>query len=255
MSNIVKAQNLLSQSETEFSLALSEPRFLTMELPEINRYAYEIVMESAKRIGQNDLDEGIFKVAVDDLVEALQGSLKQMTVKEIKLAIKTQSRIDKSFSISSRVIFEWVNTWRTTKKLEIQRAINIKQKNLPPPPAKELTKEQKVNSIQNEFKRHTDGLKVRIKVYAHLEQFGFVITSEMKFNAIDKAIPKLIRETNDMRNEWIKSQVLSRLKELKECDPKKPIAIVIAEAQRIIITDFFNDCMSELEEPKDRLKL
>jgi hypothetical protein len=241
MREISKYHGELTMSENELVIALNEKRFVDKSPELLKMEAAKIFNECTKRVGQIEVDSGILEVAVEDLVYAFQHELKQMTIGEIRLAIRTQSKIDKSYSISSRVIFDWINTWKATKKLELQKAISIKSKRLIAEPEKKFTKEQMLSSVQNQFKRYQEGLKVMTNTYTYLEVLGVVTSNEKKFSAIDKAIIILTDETKANKNSMVAPYVKARLKEIAECDPRKPTALVINKAQELIIMDLFKE--------------
>ena len=75
--------------------------------------------------------------------------------------------------------------------------------------------------------------------YTYLTSLGVIISNEKKFAAIDKAIIILLEETRSNENSMVAPYVKSRLKEINECDPNKPTALVINKAQELLIMDLF----------------
>jgi len=242
MNNLVrKPESLLTQNESELLQALKEQRFVDMSPEAIKGNAFKIVSDAAARIGQSNVAENILKVAMEDLEYSLNRELKQMTMSEIQIAIRTQSKLEKTYSISSRVIFDWVNTWRQTAKLELQKNISIKAKrdktDLPP---RVLSKEEKLNAIEREFIRWSNGERPFTKVYVYLSVFGWLTSDENKPKIFEQAVKELTLETRENTNQMTKPYRDQRLGELKDAKNEPGLAkYILNRCMEIAIRELF----------------
>ncbi len=250
-----KPESTLSISETELMQALKETRFIDMSPELIANNALIIVTECANRIGQIEISEGIIQVAVEDLKEAFTKELKQMTLSEVKLAVKTQSKIDKSFSISSRVIFDWINTWRQTKKLELNKSIAIKNKRQGEETPKEFSKEEKRQSVKNAFDRFKEGISVSSITYDHLKALGHRLPDNKREAVFNKAKQELIDETAEQRNALNIVYIKSRLAEIKaDTLTRIKSPAVSSRIKRLAAHHIFNECIEMDMDILDLLK-
>ncbi len=250
-----KPESTLSISETKLVQALKEKRFIDMSPELIANNALIIVTECANRIGQIEISEGIIKVAVEDLKEAFTKELKQMTLGEVKLAVKTQSKIDKSFSISSRVIFDWINTWRQTKKLELNKSIAIKNKRQGEEAPKEFSKEEKRQSVKKAFDRFKDGISVSSITYDHLKSLGHRLPEGERESIFNKAKKELLAETSESRNGLNGVQVNNRLDQINKCTLECVSSPAMASRiKRLCAQHIFNECIEMDMDILDLLK-
>ena len=241
---IKKPESTLSISENELVQALTEKRFVDMSPELIAKNALLIVTECANRIGQIEISEGIIQIAVEDLKESFTKEYKQMTLSEVKIAVKTQSKLDKTFSISSRVIFDWINTWRQGKKLELQKSIAIKSKREGKQMPKEFTDQQKKESIVKAFARFKEGVNCHSITYDHLKALGHRLPNDQREQIFNKAKEELINETMEQRNALNGVYIKTRLKEIK-ADTLTSIEspAVFSRVKRLAAHYIFNQCL------------
>ena len=194
-----------------------------------------------------------------DLHQALQNEFKNMTVEEVQLAIKHGiDETEKLYTLNSKVLRGFVKTWKNTKKLELNKAIAIKnKKQIAPAEVKTYNPEEQIAALEEQFSRYTKQQEIYVFVYPFLENFGKTFTPEEKFAEIEKAVPFLIRKTHESATPMIMFQVKARIKELEASTPQKPHIAVINQAQRQLLEGVFEYCMSEcleIEEYFEELK-
>jgi len=257
MSNIIKRpESILSISENELVEALKETRFVDQSPERIRTEAVRIFKESCSRVGQLEVDEGILSVAVDDMVYSFQHELKQMTLGEVAIAIRSQSKVKESYSINSRVIFGWINTWRQTNKLQLQKQIAIKASRTKPEVHPELTSQQKIDNVTQQFKRYLEGAKVLTFIYPYLDEFEANLDTKNRFEILDEAIRELESETREAQGGLIARFRKQRLEELKaaKTDPSKSPEYVINRAKELTIKRIFENWKEFEQTPEQMLK-
>lgn len=250
---IKKSESNLTIAETELVEALKEPRFVDMSPELISKNALLIVTECANRVGQIEISEGIVQVAVEDLKEAFTKELKQMTFSEVKLAVKTQSKLDNSFSISSRVIFDWINTWRQTKKLELQKAIKQKKKyNKDIGPKLELTREEKIKLLELSFERFKNKERINPNSYDYLKDLGLPLPENERQRIFDKARKELIQECEEQLTGFGDTFIRNRIKEIKS-DTLNHITspAMASRIKKLCAKYIFKDCIDMDMDIKD----
>lgn len=246
MSELAKYKGGLTISETELITALHEERFINKSPELLKMESAKLFNECTKRAGQIEVDAGIFEVAVNDLVYSFQHELKQMTLGEVRLAVKTQSKLTPAFSISSRVIFDWINTWKSTKKIELNKSIAIKNKRETIEAPKEYTKEEKRKSIVKAFEAYLRGVDPSSYIYTYLKDFNLLNDVKMIWQKVDKACELYEWETRQNENHLIVKVKKARLEEIKSVKDRSCKAVpgyIQNRAEKLIIKQIFDDAI------------
>lgn len=258
MSKIIKrSEPILTEGEKKLINALSFPMLKDLSPSAKDAANIMLIANVYANVNEKNPEPAVEAKMLSDLRELMDTEFKAMRVNEIRIALDWGSDNWDGHGVSSKLIKSWIRSWRRTKKLELQKSIALKSKS-EVKEVPELTKKQKIYSINHEFERYRNRKPIRAKIYPYMEEFGMVVTPIMKYMAIDIAIPKLKLEAKDfdkstaldlkMRkdaNEMLEHHSKMRIKELQNCDKTKPIPIVVSEAQKIIIRNFFDMCMNE----------
>jgi hypothetical protein len=254
----------LTFEENALIVAKSATKFIDLSSNLKAAKAMDLITDAIDRCGTKQADGGITQRAIKDLANAFESNLQHSTPEEIELALVTgQQNHPDQFSISSRVIFQWIKEFREVKKLELNKSIEIKRKNLPDPLAEEPTPEESLATVEVQFQIYLKLGVAQVFTYNNLEMLGVEFTDEEKFDQMRKAKPRLIQETRESARPLIMFQIKARIKELEESptpeeykkDPKKkPVAAIIAESKRQLVIKFFNLCMEECCTPKDMIE-
>ncbi len=252
-----KISNLsnLTLEENQLMIAKTATKFVDLSNEMKAGKCIDLVTDAVERSGTKQPDPKIMQRAIKDLAEAFETNLKHSTPEEIALALKIgQQNHPDQFSISSRVIFQWIKEFREGKKLELNKSIRIKAARVTEEKRPDPTPEEMIKLIEAQFDLFVKTNDVYAFTYENLGKLGVSFTNEEKFEEIRKAKPKLIQETYEGATPMIMFQVKARVKELQSSTEKKPCAAIISEAQKQLVSKFFNQCMEELISPTEMIE-
>ena len=255
MSNIVKKpETILTRSEQQLQTALMQPKLMDLSPQQKEASMLKLIAAVFANVNEKSPSEMVFLKMKADLLELMETEFKAMRVDEIKIALDWGSDNWEGHGISSKLIKGWIRTWRQTKKLEIQKSIAIKSKrDKKDSPPRELTKEEKLQSIQRQFERHLSGLKPFTSIFVYLKVFGWLTSDEDKPRIFDKAIKQLTQETKENENRMAKPFRDQRLRELSEAKNERGLAkYILNRCHEIAIIELFNG-MVEMETTPEEL--
>lgn len=259
MSNIIRRpESILTRAEQQLTDALLQPKLMDLSPQQKDAANVALIGGVYANVNEKNPDAAVLMKMKSDLRELMDTEFKAMRIEEIKIALDYGSDNWDGHGVSSKLIKNWIRTWRQTKKLEIQRAIIIKNKRTMIEEPKEYTNKQKLESIQNQFKVHLRRQTVSTFIYPYLKGFNLLNDVKMIWAKVDLACDQYQKETKENKNQLlanVRKVRFAEIKAVKERKHKEIPTYIRNRAERLVIEQVFNDMVAMDQTPETIIEL
>lgn len=171
---------------------------LWKDLPEPirNGRLHKAIIQARERIGQHNIDAGVYEIAKKDTKEIIEENYSWFSIDEIEdvFYLGAIGHLGDNISISTRTIANWFSTYIFQYRTKIFEYIKSKQKALPESTEqRRLTEEELQDFIQNTYEAYHETGYVASFVWDILDKYGKIKNTNEEIKRFLKQAESLVK--------------------------------------------------------------